>query len=88
MQRGSIVFQLIVDGNLNSVSPIGVNCRAWILPIDSKHLPREAIRSQSGVCDCELVGNDLARAGPVVVEICVNGEPTAPASARSRTIRA
>lgn len=41
----SIMFKLVVDSDLDCVSPIGVYCRARILPIHCKDWPDEAIRS-------------------------------------------
>ena len=84
----AVVSQLVLDGDLDHVTPVGLNSRAGVLAVDGEDLALESIRCHGGVGDGPIVTNGAAGGRPVAVEVCVDGEVVVPAFARSRAVGA
>jgi len=88
VDRSAVVGHLVLDGDLDHVTPVGLNGRTRVLVVDGKDLTLEPIRCHGGVGDGPVVTNGTASGRPVAVKVCVDGEVVVPAFARSRAVGA
>lgn len=89
---GSVVFKLVVHGDLNPVTPVGLDHRPWELVVDDKHRSLDAIGRHGGVGNGPVILTGDASVGDLagIVRVGVVGVPVAPregTTARLRSIK-
>lgn len=82
----AVVGHFVLDGNLDHVTPVGLDSRARVLAVDGKDLTLETIRCHGDVGDGPVVTNGAAGVRPVAVEVGIDREVAIPAFTRSRAI--
>lgn len=79
MNAGAIGGQLVLDGDLEGVAPVGHKGRTGILAVDSVDAARETIKSHGDVLNFQVVFNHLSSVGPHAVIVGGNTHAIAPA---------
>lgn len=77
---GSVVFELVVHGNLDPVTPVGFNHGPWELVVDDEHGSLDTVGRHGGVGDCPVILTGDAGVGDFawVVRVGVAGAPVTP----------
>jgi len=87
MHAGTVELHRVLDGDLKSISPVGVDGWTRILSIDQKTwLVSMTIWTTCGVGNLESVGHDLASVWMLLVKIGSDAEATAPARSSEGTV--
>ena len=55
VNTGAVDCEGVFHVDLDDITPVGDNCRAWILIVEHEHVAREAIWGQGRVRDLEVV---------------------------------
>ena len=87
----SVILKLVVDCDLDPITPVGFNHRSWELVVDDKHGSLDTVGRHGGVGDCPVILTSNASVGDLAwfVRVGVAGAPVTPrvdAAARLRAI--
>ena len=80
VDRCSVVFKLVVNGDFDPVAPVGLDHRPWKLVVDDKHHILDTVGRHGGVGDCPVILTGDAGVGDFawVVRVGVAGAPVTP----------
>jgi hypothetical protein len=76
MDTGSVLLELVVNGNNNGITPASSDSWTRHLPIDGETESVETIRRDGGVGDIESVCHDFAGYGRILIVVCVDIKAT------------
>jgi hypothetical protein len=86
MYASTIVLQAVLDGNLESVSPVRNNGRAWVSTIDQRADAAQSVRRHSHIRDFEMIRDSPTGHGPCRVIVGGDTKAIGPASSCIRAI--
>jgi hypothetical protein len=69
VHRSTVVLKTVLDFYDYSITPVGFECRAGVLPVDQKTQLFETIRCHGAVRDLEVVDTLSAIRGSLIVEV-------------------
>lgn len=79
MHPGTVICQIALDGDLKSVTPIGNDGQAWVLPIDQSTHTALSVWRHSRICDFQVIRDGTASHEPGRIIICGDTKAIAPA---------
>jgi len=82
----AVVLQVIVDCDLDSVTPVANDGRTWNLVVHGKAEALIAIKIAGRVCDVEVELANMSGIGPLVIGISINAEVITPLIAVARRV--
>jgi len=84
VDRCTVCLHVVVDSNLDVVTPVGTDERTGKLVVDEEAAAagRSSIRVAGGVCDGECVVSSDTSGGPLLVKVGVDAETGRPTVSR------